>query len=233
MKQHSEGIKEVDKLVSKYCNSAEKYVYKLTSNVIESINHMRTKYAHKDTHHGSSYPGQGAQTILDFEEPQEWKLKALDQMHIPVTEQTENTLHYMAHVRADQSKKTKTQEHKMAQKKAKQKKKRRGSSGKRDTYKYGCGCKNSDCSNGKCMCVKDDRECGDNCECKDSEHCFNHGKQGMQNREKYKKKLEKKAMSTLRKRQHYEMMTEDSSDKGQVKKKKIITLVSDDENSEN
>jgi ribosomal protein S21 len=40
-------------------------------------------------------------------------------------------------------------------------------------------------------------------------------------------------MSTLRKRQHYEMMTEDSSDKGQVKKKKIITLASNDENSEN
>jgi hypothetical protein len=40
-------------------------------------------------------------------------------------------------------------------------------------------------------------------------------------------------VSTLKKRQHYEIMTEDLSDKGQVKKKKIITLASDDENSEN
>jgi hypothetical protein len=29
------------------------------------------------------------------------------------------------------------------------------------------------------MCMKDDRECDDNCECKDSEHCFNYRKQGM------------------------------------------------------
>jgi hypothetical protein len=71
MKQHSKDIKEVDNLVSKYCNSAEKYVYKLTSNVVESINHMCTKYAHKDTHHGSLFLGQSAQTVLDFEEPQE------------------------------------------------------------------------------------------------------------------------------------------------------------------
>jgi hypothetical protein len=40
-------------------------------------------------------------------------------------------------------------------------------------------------------------------------------------------------VSTLRKRQYYEMMIEDSNDKGQVKKKKIITLASDDENFEN
>jgi hypothetical protein len=69
MKQYSKGIKKVDNLVSKYCNSTEKYVYKLTSNVIESINHICTKYAHKDTHHGFSFPGQSAQTVLDFEEP--------------------------------------------------------------------------------------------------------------------------------------------------------------------
>jgi hypothetical protein len=55
----------------------------------------------------------------------------------------------------------------------------------------------------------------------------------MQNREKYKKRLEKKAMSTLRQRQHYKIMTEDSSDKDQIKKKKIITLALDDENFEN
>jgi hypothetical protein len=85
----------------------------------------------------------------------------------------------MIYVHIDQSKKVKTQKHKMAQKKAKQKKKRRGSSSKRDTYKYGCGCKNSDCNNRKCMCVKDDKECDDNCKCKDSKHYFNHGKQGI------------------------------------------------------
>jgi hypothetical protein len=83
------------------------------------------------------------------------------------------------------------------------------------------------------MCVKDDRKYSDNCKCKGTKHCFNHGEQGMQNREKYKKRLEKKAVSTLRQRQHYEIMTEDLSDKGQVKKKKIITLALDDENSEN
>jgi hypothetical protein len=60
MKQYFKGIKEVDNLVSKYCNSTEKYVYKLTSNVVESINHMHTKYVHKDTHYGSSFPGQSA-----------------------------------------------------------------------------------------------------------------------------------------------------------------------------
>jgi hypothetical protein len=68
MKQYFEDIKKVDKLMSKYYNSTEKYVYKLTSNVVESINHM---YAHKNTHYGSLYLGQGAQTVLDFEEPQE------------------------------------------------------------------------------------------------------------------------------------------------------------------
>jgi hypothetical protein len=76
------------------------------------------------------------------------------------------------------------------------------------------------------MCVKDDRECNDNCECKDTEHYFNYREQGIQNREKYKKRLEKKIMSTLRQCQHYEIITEDLSDKDQVKKKKIITLVS-------
>jgi hypothetical protein len=40
-------------------------------------------------------------------------------MHIPVIKQTENILHYMAHVRADQFKKAKTLEYKMTQKKAK------------------------------------------------------------------------------------------------------------------
>jgi hypothetical protein len=40
-------------------------------------------------------------------------------MYIPIIEQIENTLHYMAHVCTDQFKKVKTQEHKMAQKKAK------------------------------------------------------------------------------------------------------------------
>jgi hypothetical protein len=68
MKQYFEGIKEVDKLMSKYCNSTEKYVYKLTSNVVESINHMCTKYVHKDIHYRSLYSGQDAQTVLYFEE---------------------------------------------------------------------------------------------------------------------------------------------------------------------
>jgi hypothetical protein len=71
MKQYFKGIKEIDNLVLKYCNSAEKYIYKLTSNFVKSINHMCIKYAHKDTYHRSSFPGQSAQTVLDFEEPQE------------------------------------------------------------------------------------------------------------------------------------------------------------------
>jgi hypothetical protein len=104
----------------------------------------------------------------------------------------------MAHVHANQSKKAKTPEYKMTQKKAKQKKKKRGNSNKRDTYKYKCRCKNSNCNNGKYICVKDDRECSDNCECKGTKYCFNHEEQSMQNRKKYKKRLEKKAMSTLR-----------------------------------
>jgi hypothetical protein len=119
MKQYSKDIKKVDNLVSKYCNSAEKYVYKLTSNVIKSINHMYTKYVHKDTHYGFLFSGQSAQTMLDFEEPQEWKLKTLNQMHIPIIEQTENILYHMAHICTDQFKKTKTPEYKMTQKKAK------------------------------------------------------------------------------------------------------------------
>jgi hypothetical protein len=40
-------------------------------------------------------------------------------------------------------------------------------------------------------------------------------------------------MSTLRQYQYYEIITEDSSDKDQVKKKKIITLILNNENSEN
>jgi hypothetical protein len=69
MNEHKSGILAVKELIAKYCKDAGKYVYKLTSNVVESINNVRTKYASKAYHHDKSYPGKNAEAILQFENP--------------------------------------------------------------------------------------------------------------------------------------------------------------------
>jgi hypothetical protein len=56
-------------LIDKYYKNAGKYVYKLTSNVIESINNIRTKYVFKAHYHGKFYPGKNAETIVQYDNP--------------------------------------------------------------------------------------------------------------------------------------------------------------------
>jgi hypothetical protein len=146
-----------------------------------------------------------------------------------VSEQTKNALKYKAQVSAVYTEKAKTKEFKLERQKAKKIKKSRGASSKRNKHRWGCGCKNSDCSNGRCQCVKDDRSCGDNCECKDTGLCFNHEERGIQNRETFKKKRENKGKGTLKKRQQDELSSESESKEKLVKKRKIIILTSSKE----
>ena len=186
---------------------------------------MHTKYAPKGYYHGTSYKGKNAETILQYQNPELWKETALEQLNLSISDQTKNVLKYKAQVIATYTEKVKTKEYKVNKIKNKQLKKRRDALDQRNKHRYGCGCKNSDFSNGKCQCIKDDRPCGDNCECRHTGLCLNSGETGVQNREAFKKRREKKGNSTSKKHQKNEILTEDESSENSSKKRKIIMLV--------
>jgi hypothetical protein len=153
----------------------------------------------------------------------------MKEMNIPVHDQVKDKLQHMVNMSITYSEKTKTKEYKLNKIKNKKVKKVRGASNQRNKHRYGCGCKASKCVNGMCQCIKDDRPCGDNCMCKHTDLCLNNGDVGMQNREAFKNRCEKKGNNTSKKRQQDAVLTEGESSENSSKKRKIIMLESESE----
>jgi hypothetical protein len=229
VKEHTPGIQVMRDLIDKYYKNVGKYVYRLTSNVIKSINNVRTKYAFKAHYHDKSYPDKNVETIAQYDNPHIWKQNVMEEMNISVHDQVKDKLQHMANMSIAYSEKTKTKEYKLNKIKNKKVKKVRGASSQRNKHRYDCSCKVSKCVNGMCQCIKDDRPCGDNCMCKHTDLCLNNRDVGMQNREAFKNWCEKKGNSTLKKRQQDTVLTEGESSENSSKKRKIIMLKSESE----